>query len=193
MSFEHLHSKSVQKEEPSQAVLDEAAKIIAKLDGNENSRYHIDGSNYDSQRAQEARQMLLQDAQKFSPKDMKDLMLTIMKGEDRSKGYDMNYFGHSTNEMRDFVQKQSEERQVFASMIQNCTREEIKTQMEAYNKVKAQELENFKKEIVVTFTHDSKPADPMKGYEGRKPGSWIRANTFRMVDGLPQFEITDHK
>ena len=193
MSFEHHHDPVAQKHEPSQAVQDEAAKIIAKLDGNTNSRYNIDGPDYDKDRAYQARQMLLQDAQKFSAQDMKDLMLTVMKGEDRNKGYDMNYFGHSTNEMREFVQKQNEERQVYASMIQHCTREEIKTQMETYNKEKAQELENFKKEIVVTFTHDSKPAEPMKGYEGRKPGSWIRANTFRMVDGLPQFEITDNK
>jgi|GEM_PF-4887854 len=193
MSFEQHHGADAQKHEPSPAVQEEAAKIIAKLDGNDHSQYFIDDKNHDTQRAFQARQMLIDDAQKFSPQDMKDLMLTIMKGEDRTKGYDMNYFGHSTREIREFTEKQIEERQVFASMFQKCTPEERVQQMNAYNKEKAKELEAYTKEIVVTFTHNSRPADPSKGDEGRKPGDWIRANTFHMVNGLPKFEITDGK
>ncbi|MBS1992000.1 MAG: hypothetical protein JSS86_00525 [Cyanobacteria bacterium SZAS LIN-2] len=196
MSFEHHQNTRSQQDEPSKAVQEEAAKIIAKLDGNENSHWHIDGKNYDSARAMQARAMLIEDAQKMTPKDMMDLMRTIMRNEDKTRGYDMNWFGHGQQDIREKMQKQDNERQLFFTALNHdmaITPQQRKEQVEAFNKAQALELERYKKEIVITFTHDSAAPSPGNNYDGRKPGSWIAGPAFNVANGLPEFHIDDKK
>jgi hypothetical protein len=178
-------------DQPTQAVQDEANRIIEKLDGRPNSQWNIDRPSYDNDRALEARKMLIEDSQKLSPKDMHDLLWTIMTKEDHKKGYDLAIYSHSTADVRDMQQKTDDERQRLGMLMANCTKEERMAAFKKFNEEHDQALENYKQERVVTLTHYSTPGE--YGEKGRTPGADISVAAYRSVDGLPDFKIVNDK
>ncbi|MBU6451668.1 MAG: hypothetical protein KGS72_07830 [Cyanobacteria bacterium REEB67] len=201
MSFEHsahrTESQSLSGQErpgperPSQAVQDEAAKIIARMDGSGDFQKHIFGDpQYDTTRALQVRELLIKDSQSLSPKDMRDLMLTVMNNEDHKKGYDLEIYGHSTREIREKTEHIDQERQNLGMLMANCSKEERLAAFAEFNKKHDQELTDYKKELVLTMTHHSTPGE--YGEKGRTPGDPIQVAAYRSVNGLPDFKIVDN-
>ena len=200
MSFEHRahHTESqyssgqdrAGQDKPSQAVQDEAAKLIARMDGSGDfQKYMFGNPQYDTDRALQVREMLIKDSQTLSPKDMRDLMLTVMNHEDRKKGYDLEIYGHSTREIREKTEHIDRERQNLGMLMANCTREERLAAFSEFNRKHNQELDDYKKELVLTMTHNSTPGE--YGEKGRTPGDPIQVAAYRSVNGLPDFKIVD--
>jgi hypothetical protein len=189
MSHEFREQLPAKNDHPTQAVQDEAAKVIAKLDGVPGSQWNIDRPDYDTARALQVRQMLIKDSQTMSPKDMKDLLTTVMNGEDHKKGYDVAIYSHSTAEVREKQDKIDMERQNLGSLMANCTKAERMPAFKEFNQEHQLAMENYKKELVVELTHYSTPGE--YGEKGRSPGATIDVAAYRSVNGLPDFKIVD--
>jgi hypothetical protein len=189
MSHEFVDHPVTKNDHPSQAVQDEAAKIIAKLDGVPGSQWNIDRPDYDTARALQARQMLIHDSQTLSPKDMKDLLLTVMNGEDKKKGYDVEIYGHSTAEVREKQEKIDSDRNNLGMLMANCPTEDRKAAFKTFNQTHDLEMANFKQELIVELTHHSTPGE--YGEKGRTPGATISVAPYRIINGLPDFKVVD--
>ena len=196
MSFEsHQAHATVKPDVPtpvSDKVNQEAAKIIDRMDGSGDfSKYLFGNPQYDTQRALQVRDMLVKDSQTYSPKDMKDLMITVMNGENHKKGYDLEIFGHSTREVREKTEHIDMERQNLGMVMANCSPEERKAAFTQFNKDHDKELADYKKELVLTLTHFTTPGE--YGEKGRSWGDMIQVAPYRNAGGLPDFHIVNDK
>jgi hypothetical protein len=194
MSFESHHQhETIKPEAPaSQAVRDEAQKIVDRMDGSGDfSKYLFGNPQYDTQRALQVREMLIKDSQTLAPKDMKDLMITVMNSENHKKGYDLEIFGHSTREVREKTEHIDMERQNLGQVMANCTPAERKAAFAEFNKEHDKELADYKKELVLTLTHFTTAGE--YGEKGRSYGDMIQVAPYRNAGGLPDFHIVDDK
>ena len=183
---EHLPAKD---DQPTQAVRDEATKIINRLDGVNNSPWYVDGPQYDTARALQVREMFIKDSQTLSPKEMKDLLMLVMNGEDKKKGYDVEIYGHSTTEIREKQEHSDQERQNLGMLMGNCSKDERIAAFKQFNEAHDLEMANYKKELIVELTHHSGPGE--YGEKGRTPGATISVAPYRIINGLPDFKIVD--
>ena len=195
MSFENhpqsSHTEnSSSKTEPTQAVRDEADKIIARMDGSGDfQKYNFGSPDYDTARALQVRDMLIKDSQTLSPKDMRDLMLTVMDKEDHKKGYDLEIYGHSSREVREKQQHLDQERDNLIHVMANCTNEERHAPFAELNARQKLEMENYNKELVLVMTHHSTAGE--YGEKGRTPGDTITVAAYSNKNGLPDFKVVE--
>lgn len=176
--------------DPTNKVKLHAAEIINRLDGSGDfQNWMLGNPEYDSARARQVREMLIKDSQTLSARDMKELINLVRSGENKQVGYDLEIYGHSQAEIAEKARQIAAERDTLNKAMKNCNPEERRLALAEFCKEKAEELENYKKEMVLELTHYAHPAAP--GQAARSPGASIEVAAFRMVNGLPDFQIVD--
>lgn len=176
--------------DPTDAVKQHAADIINRLDGSGDlQKWMLGNPEYDSARAKQVREMLIKDSQTLSAKDMKELINLVRLGENKQVGYDLEIYGHSQADIAEKTRQIAVERDNLFKTMKDCNPEERRQAFAAFFKQKADEMENYKKEMVLELTHYAHPAAP--GQAARSPGAPIEVAAFRLVNGLPDFQIVD--
>jgi hypothetical protein len=176
--------------DPADTVKQHAAEIINRLDGSGDfQKWMLGNPEYDSARAKQVREMLIKDSQTLSARDMKELINLVRSGENKQIGYDLEIYGHSQADIAEKTRQIAAERNTLFETMKNCNPEERRRALAEFVKEKAEELENYKKEMVLELTHYAHPAAP--GQAARSPGAPIEVAAFRMVNGLPDFQIVD--